>query len=130
MKLYIAGPMRGYKDFNFPAFHDAAKHLRAAGHEVISPAEMDEVEYGGQKEIQAKADEPGSFKEFMKRDLPAVLECEGVYLLPGWGQSQGACLEAFTAAMSGMPLYDNMRLSDPISIYRLYVIIGEKITGA
>jgi uncharacterized protein DUF4406 len=129
MKLYIAGPMRGYKDYNFPAFHKAAANLRASGHEVISPAEMDEVEYGTKEAIDAKAKEAGSFKEFMKRDLPALLGCDGVLLLPGWGASQGACLEAFTAAMSGMPLYDTERLDSTISIYRLYVIIGEKITS-
>lgn len=129
MKLYIAGPMRGYKDYNFPAFHKAAAHLRAAGHEVVNPAEMDEVEYGGQKEIHAAAEAPGSFRAFMKRDLPALLGCDGVYLLPGWGASQGACLEAFTAAMTGIPLFDTERLDSTISIYRLYVIIGEKITS-
>lgn len=40
MKLYIAGPMTGLPDLDFPAFHEAAAKLRAQGHEVINPAEI------------------------------------------------------------------------------------------
>jgi hypothetical protein len=129
MKLYIAGPMRGIKDYNFQAFHKAAANLRASGHEVISPAEMDEGAYGTQEALDTQVKKEGSFKEFMIRDLPALLGCDGVLLLPGWEKSQGACLEAFTAAMSAMPLFLDERLSNTISIYRLYVAIGEKITS-
>lgn len=45
MKLYLAGPMRGHDNFNFPAFWDAARVLRERGHEIVSPAEID-VEEG------------------------------------------------------------------------------------
>ena len=40
MKAYIAGPMTGRKDLNFPAFHAEAKKWRDLGHEIINPAEL------------------------------------------------------------------------------------------
>ena len=37
--IYIAGPMSGKVDHNYPAFHAAAKFLREKGWTVFSPAE-------------------------------------------------------------------------------------------
>ena len=38
---YLAGPMRGYKDYNFPAFDAARDQLVKEGWRVISPADID-----------------------------------------------------------------------------------------
>ena len=45
LKVYLAGPMAGYKDHNFPAFNAKAAELRALGHEVFNPAEIEPEEY-------------------------------------------------------------------------------------
>lgn len=42
-KLYIAGPMTGYPDANYPAFHVARDALLAHGYQVVSPADFGEV---------------------------------------------------------------------------------------
>lgn len=38
-RVYIAGPMTGLPDFNYPLFHMAAARWRAAGWVVCNPAE-------------------------------------------------------------------------------------------
>ena len=38
-RVYLAGPMRHYKNFNQEAFIEGARRLREAGHEVWSPYE-------------------------------------------------------------------------------------------
>ncbi len=39
--IYIAGPMSGYPQYNFPAFDEARDELRENGWQVVSPADMD-----------------------------------------------------------------------------------------
>ena len=41
MKIYIAGPMRGYEKFNVPTFDLARDLWQEAGWNVISPADLD-----------------------------------------------------------------------------------------
>jgi nucleoside 2-deoxyribosyltransferase len=87
--IYIAGPMTGIPEFNFPAFHAAAATLRAYGYEVVSPAE-----------IPAEADKPWDY--YMRKDLAEMLKCDTIYLLRGWDKSKGACLEKHIAEALGM----------------------------
>jgi hypothetical protein len=79
-RLYLAGPMTGYPELNFPAFVAMASKLRAAGFEVISPNEINEV--------------PGmTWADAMRKDIPALCTCQGIATLPGWRDSRGASLE-------------------------------------
>ena len=43
-RLYVAGPMTGLPDHNYPAFAEAAARLRAVGYEVESPANSSDQE--------------------------------------------------------------------------------------
>lgn len=95
--LYVAGPMSGVPEWNAPAFQVAADTLRAAGYEVIDPAErsrhlsdeeIDEVTYG----------------EWLRGGLKELLKATGVALLPGWRDSRGASLERSVADALGMPV--------------------------
>ncbi|MBB7007809.1 DUF4406 domain-containing protein, partial [Escherichia coli] len=38
VRVYIAGPMTGYKNFNREAFHKAEEELKREGHTVLNPA--------------------------------------------------------------------------------------------
>lgn len=96
LRLYLAGPMTGLPDFNRPAFHAAAAALRAAGYEVVNPAELDE------SEPITDPDGPGAWERYMRRDIPHLCKCDAVALLPGWTESQGAQLESLIAHGLGM----------------------------
>lgn len=108
MKLYLAGPMRGLPEFNFPAFRAAAADLRARGHEVWSPAENDEADGFDPTKDAAK-----SMRHYMARDLPAVLAADAVVVLAGWRKSLGAGIEIFVAEQCGIPILDVVTL-EPI----------------
>lgn len=83
--VYLAGPMTGYPDYNFPAFEEARKQLRRLGAEVICPAEAGQVE-------------GWEWKDYMKRDILMMLDADSVVVLPGWEQSRGAKMEVGIAA--------------------------------
>ena len=89
MRIYIAGPMSGHKDLNFPAFHAAADRLRANGHDVVSPAELNP--------------DPGmEWHQAMRVDIAALVTCEAIHLLHGWQKSRDATLEQHIAERLGM----------------------------
>lgn len=102
MKIYLAGPMTGIKDFNFPAFHKYAAQLRAEGHEVFSPAENDEIHYGvdfNKSETGNPADCPTfSLRKALCDDLTFIcLHAEAIALMPNYEYSSGAGAEYATA---------------------------------
>lgn len=109
-KIYVAGPMRGYPEFNFPAFHAASKKLRAEDHMVFSPAEKDEEVYGKDfsKQFKTGSLEDASNLGFSLRralgdDLAWICkEADAVYLLKGWEKSKGALAEKATAEALGL----------------------------
>ena len=110
MKLYVAGPMRGYPEFNFPAFHAAAKRLREEGHTIFSPAEKDEEVHGAEfsKQFKTGSLEDATSMGFSLRralgdDLKWICkEADGIYLLRGWEHSKGALAEKATAEALGL----------------------------
>ena len=101
-RVYIAGPMSGLPDYNFPAFHEAAKRWRAWGWEVVNPAELDEQIDG----FNATKDVAMPHEHYMKRDIPHVAQCDAIALLPGWEKSRGVKDETSVAKMCGLDFYD------------------------
>jgi hypothetical protein len=101
--------MRGYKDFNYPAFNLAAKELRNLGHEVFSPAERDTKIYGDDSLATPTgdlADVPHfDLREALGADLAWITaHAEGVVVLPDWERSKGAQAEVATAEALSLPI--------------------------
>ena len=90
-KIYSSGPMTGRPEFYFPAFHSAAAELRAAGHDVVNPAELNPVT-------------GGDWKMSLRGDIAAMCACDAVALLPGWQTSSGAHLEVHVAHRLGLEI--------------------------
>jgi len=117
LKIYLAGPMRGIPEFNFPAFFAAAIQLRKTGAFVFNPAERD-VERHGESTYkgnltgdikQAEHDAGFNLRVALHDDLSFIcLEADAVALLPGWQRSKGACAERETALALGLSI---MRLT-------------------
>ncbi|KQW25174.1 DUF4406 domain-containing protein [Acidovorax sp. Root402] len=91
MRIYVAGPMTGYPDLNFPAFHAAAAALRAQGHHMENPAEIN-------------ADPKAQWLDCMRMDIARLVTCDTVYLLPGWEKSRGAKVEHGLAVGPGFQI--------------------------
>lgn len=115
MKVYLAGPMRGIPEFNFPAFHAAAADLRAVGHFVFSPAEKDNERHGvdiskgnaAGCENLATQEHGFNLREALGADLAWICaEADAVALLPGWQSSKGANAERAAAITLGLEIIE------------------------
>lgn len=112
--IYIAGPMRGIPEFNFPAFHAAAAKFEAKGWSVFNPAAVDNDHHGtdiskgnesGCEETAAK--EHGfNLREALARDTKYICEeATAIAMLPGWEKSSGANAEWALAKALGHEIY-------------------------
>lgn len=90
-RIYIAGPMTGLPEFNYPAFNTAAHQLRVEGHHVENPASN-------------PTPACGSWLGYMRMALAQLVTCDEVHTLPGWEQSRGARVEVMVADMLGLPV--------------------------
>ena len=94
-KIYIAGPMRGYEQLNYPAFYKAEKYLKSKKvWKPINPARMDDEIYGSEESLD--------HVEALKRDIDEIFEAEAMYMLRGWTDSKGALVEHALALYLGL----------------------------
>ena len=100
-RIYIAGPMRGLPDFNYPKFNQYAEAHRAVGWYVANPVEIG-ADYGTPEQINA---DPALLAAVMAAELHALETCDAIYLLDGWQNSKGARKELATAIAYGLKIY-------------------------
>jgi len=96
-RVYLAGPMTGLPEFNYPLFHAVAARLRELGHTVLNPAEN-------------PVPPCGSWQGYMRMALAQLVQCERIVLLPGWTESRGALIERKLAQVLGMEV---VHFTDP-----------------
>jgi hypothetical protein len=89
-RIYLAGPMTGIPDFNYPAFHAEAARLRQLGYHVENPAE-------------GNVPPCGTWVGYMRNAIQQLMTCEAVALLPNWQKSRGALIEHGLAVNLGLP---------------------------
>lgn len=141
--IYLAGPMKGYPDHNYPAFMAAAASLRSAGHHVYNPAEFPHD--GPREEFPLRR----AFAEYSRF---ICIEADTLVLLPGWEKSLGVSAELalakncgievieFNAVMIGHPAAPDIRLGgimagrdlDPDDRFEtaLNLALGERIRAS
>lgn len=116
--FYIAGPMRGFKDLNFPAFDAARDRGETLGYNIISPADLDRA-HGIDPEKDPTVVEhedtlsPAELREIVRRDIDVIssLQIErgdGIAVLPGWQNSTGAIAEVRVAQWLGLRIVDTI----------------------
>lgn len=108
MRIYVAGPMRGIPQFNFPAFDAAAERLRGEGHEVFNPADRDRRKHGTDVNASATGDLADvehigfSLRDALGDDTAWICKhADAIYLLDGWEASRGATAEKALAEALG-----------------------------
>jgi len=91
-KIYISGKITGIEDQAAQLFEQAETDIRNAGFEPVNPMKLNH-----------KHDK--SWESYMKADLKALLDCDGIFMLDNWSDSKGALIELDLALKVGVPVY-------------------------
>ena len=132
MRIYLAGPMTGYPQFNFPRFDAAEANLQKRGYDVVAPADLHDEAV----RAEALASPDGSlgsvssvsWGECLAQDVRLIADTgvEAIVCLSGWERSRGARLEAFVGRLCGLPvlrfsIFDPMQ---PVGDHELRAAFG------
>lgn len=88
--VYIAGQMSSKRDNNIRAFNKREAEMSKLGYKSINPPKLD------------IKDPPDSWASAMKRDIPLLILCDRITMVPGWSASRGASFEALIAKVLGI----------------------------
>ena len=88
MKIYISGAITGVDNY-LEIFSRVEKHLTAQNIEVVNPCALTH-------------DHDKSYGSYMKEDIKALLDCDAIFMIWGWGSSKGAKFEKEVADVCGI----------------------------
>ena len=90
MKIYLSGKISGTNiSHTRKRFSDVADKLQSLGHEVTNP-------------LCNRLSETAPWEEHIAKDIINLIGCEGIYMLQGWEDSQGARIEHAIAKEIGL----------------------------
>lgn len=93
---YLAGPMRGYPNFNKETFDEVADFVYSGPHayKTFNPHSV----FNG--------DQTRELADYLSIELPILMQCKGVIFLPNWWRSEGARIEYMVAQATGKKMYE------------------------
>lgn len=100
MKIYLAGPMRNVVNYGFDTFDEVANALRA---DIDREHGFDPHQLPRSHDW-SKLPEGMEIRDIVRRDIKALLECDAIWLLPGWSFSTGAQAEFAVASWLGLEI--------------------------
>lgn len=93
VRWYIIGPISGYDlDERRKAFSEVEEFISADGDEVVNP-------------LNNGLPEDAEWSDHMLRDLELLLDCNYVFIMPGWKNSRGCLVEVRFARKMGIPVF-------------------------
>jgi hypothetical protein len=100
MKIYISGAITNNP--NAKEQFDKAKQTLLElnkGYKPISPMDLPH-------------EHSKSWNAFMREDIKAMMDCQGIYLLDGWKESQGARIEKELAQSLDFKIIHELKIGD------------------
>ena len=127
--IYISGPMTVDLDNFDQHFQDVEDALSKLGWAPVNPAKDKTVDFPESVRWTNNA-----WKEYIKRDVDLVSQCDAICLIKGWEKSKGAMVELVTAykydLLVVMELEDGtFTVPRKISELNLNLSLGEEVAG-
>ena len=137
MRIYISGPIAGKPDGNRAAFQDEAKWVAKLSQEFVrlprnrgperqgppieslhpvNPHDLLPHKHDGGREacppgyLTPEESPKHSTACYIRADLIALLFCDKILLIDGWGTSRGSKMERRVAEWSGIPIFSSRRM--------------------
>lgn len=83
-KIYISGKITGIENQAPALFEAAENYLTSLGYQVINPMKLPH-------------NHGKTWAEYMREDIKALCDCDAIYFLKNWIDSNGACIEFWLA---------------------------------
>lgn len=100
-KIYVAGPMTGLIDYNFPKFFEISEKLMSFGWNVVNPAQIAN-NFGGQ---DAFLNDKNVETQVLAEQARQLKDCNAILLLDGWTKSKGSKIELQIALENGIDVF-------------------------